>query len=202
MEMEQPEAFARLTSSAGFLLARHALVHGGLVLLLLSMFAAADSWHLLTGWALASVLACITGALSGFSFTTVLHEWFHWLGARVSGGSYTIPAKPGLFVFDWQFDRNTVGQFNMMSVGGNLGGLLALVLLAVSVSADSGGRIALLAGAVASVAFAAIIEWPVLWRTRTSGNPLQELSRVDPGVLKRAAIGAVLAGAVCAWLLG
>ena len=47
--------------------------------------------------------------------------------------------------------------------------------------------------------FAAIIEWPVLWRTRTSGDPFKELSKIDPAVLKRAALGSLAAGLV-GWL--
>ncbi len=197
--MEQPPEFAALTSSPGFLLARHALLQFGLLLVLLSLFAAADSWQHLTGWALAAGLACVTGFLAGFAVTTVLHEWSHWLGGKLSGGAYTIPARPGLFVFDWDFERNSVKQFFTMSIGGNLGGLLALLLLASAVTTDTAGRSALVAGALASVVFAAIIEWPVLWRTRASGNPLQELSKIDPAVLKRAALGSLAAG-LTGWL--
>jgi hypothetical protein len=199
--MEQPEEFVELASSRGFLLARHAAVHGALVLVLLSLFAAADSWHLLTGWTMASILACVTGVVAGFALTTVLHEWFHWLGAAVSGGSYSIPANTGLFVFDWQFDQNSVQQFYVMSIAGSVGGILAALLLGQAIETDAPGRVAVIAGAVASVAFAAIIEWPVLIRTRASGNPLQELSAITPGVLGRASLGAALAGVLCAWLL-
>ena len=198
--MDQPDAFAELASSRGFLLARHAMVHGGIVILLLSLFAAADSWHALTGWALAALLACATGAVAGFAVTTVLHEWFHWLGGVVSGGAYTIPAKTGLFVFDWQFEQNSVRQFYVMSIGGNVGGLLAVIILAQAIDLDAPGRVALLAGALASFTFAAIIEWPILVRTRASGNPFQELSAITPGVLGRAAAGALLAGILCGWI--
>jgi hypothetical protein len=87
-----------------------------------------------------------------------------------------------------------------MSLGGNLGGLLALLLLASGIATDTAGRSALVAGALASVVFAAIIEWPVLWRTRSSREPLQELSKIDPGVLRRAAMGSLASG-LLGWLL-
>jgi len=143
--VEQPPEVAALTTSPGFLLTRHALTQFGLLVVLLSLFAATDSWQHLTGWALAAGLACVTGFLAGFAVTTVLHEWFHWLGGKLSGGAYTIPARPGLFVFDWDFERNSVGQFFAMSIGGNLGGLLAVIGLAAMVTTDTTGRGALVA---------------------------------------------------------
>jgi hypothetical protein len=197
--LEQPPELEALKSSPGFLLARHALLHWGLLLLVLSLFAAADSWQHLTGWGLASLLAFLTGLVAGFGATTVLHEWGHWLGAKLSGGSYSIPPGPGLFVFDWDFDSNSVGQFFCMSIAGNVGGLLALFYLASAVTTDSTGRAALVAGAFASVLFAAAVEWPVLWRTRQSRKPFQELSKIDPTVLKRAGWIAALGG-LLAWV--
>jgi hypothetical protein len=193
-QMEQSPELEALKTAPGFLLARHALVQWGGLLLVLCLFAAADSWQQLTGWGLAGTLAGITGVIAGFGAVTVFHEWGHWLGAKVSGGRYTIPASLGLFVYDWDFDSNSVRQFFIMSIGGNLGGLLALWYLASAVATDSGGRAALVAGAVFSVVFAAVIEWPVLWRTRRSREPFQELSQVGPAVLKRAGIIGALAG--------
>ena len=199
--MEQSPELEELKTSPGFLLARHALLQWGGLLLVLCLFAAADSWQQLTGWGLAGTLAAITGLIAGFGAVTVFHEWGHWLGAKISGGRYTIPAGVGLFVYDWDFDSNSVRQFFIMSIGGNLGGLLALWYLATTVVTDSGGRAALVAGAVFSVVFAAVIEWPVLLRTRRSGQPFQELSQVGPAVLKRAAIiGAAVSLVVWVWI--
>jgi hypothetical protein len=88
-----------------------------------------------------------------------------------------------------------------MSIGGNIGGLLALFWLASSIETDTVARGALIAGSVASVAFAAAVEWPVLWRTRHSREPFAELSKVDAGVLKRAALISLGAGLLVWYLL-
>ena len=199
--METPSSVQTMPTSPGVLLAKHALLQYGLVLLLLSLFAATDSWQHLTGWPLATVLASIMGLLAGFATTTVLHEWFHWLGAKLSGGTYVIPAKPGLFVYDWDFEKSDVKQFFTMSLGGNIGGLLALLWLASAIETDTVARSALIAGSVASVAFAAAVEWPVLWRTRESREPLAELSKVDAGVLKRALMISLGSGLLVWYLL-
>jgi hypothetical protein len=186
--------------SPGALLTRHAVIHLLVWVVAFCLFAAADSWSSLTGLAIASLLAVVTGALAGLATVTLIHEWFHFAGAWLSGGAYTIPAKPGLFVYDWDFTANSVRQFKLMSVAGSVGGAVGLVLLWSSVPADTSGRAALLAGGVTSFAFAAAIEWPVLRRTGVSGDPLAELSKIDVSVLLRSLSVGIVAG-VIAWYL-
>ena len=183
-------------------LLRHALVHFGTALALLCLFAASDSWSALTGWKLAALLSIVTGFAAGFAVTTVLHEWFHLLGARLSGGAYTIPQGVSFFVYDWKFDCNTVRQFYTMSLAGSIGGLLSVCLLAAAIAPDNAGRLSVVAGAVMSFTFGAIIEWPVLKRTRTSGQPVEELSKIDQSVLTRAFAGGAVAALLAYWWLG
>ncbi len=182
--------------------ARHALVHFGTAAVLLCLFAACDNWGSTTGWTVALGLAAVIGFVAGFATTTVLHEWFHLLGARLSGGQYDIPRELSFFVYDWKFEHNSVGQFFTMSIAGSVGGLLAVWLLALAVPTDNPARVALLAGAVTSFVFGSIIEWPVLGRTLSSGQPLEELAKINHGVLARALAGSVLAAALTFWWLG
>lgn len=176
-------------------------VQGLVMLVSLCLFAAADSWTAVTGLTFASVLGLITGVIAGVVMTSVIHEWFHFLGARVSGGSYNIPKKVGIFIYDWHYERNSVRQFFIMSIAGSVGGALAVFLLWNSVPADTLGRASLLGAAFAAFVYAAIIEWPVLKRTRESREPFAELSKIDEGVLMRAFYIALIVGVVVTWLL-
>lgn len=197
--MDDPQQqFSTLAGSKGFRLAIQAAVHLGVWLLLFSAFAAADSWALLTGWSLATLLSVLTGLVAGFATVNLTHEWFHFLGAKFAAASYDVKTKPGLFVFDWNFQNNTKQQFHTMSIAGTLGSGFGVWLIWSATSPDNAGRIALAAGALASFAFAAIIEWPVLARTRQGGDPMTELGKISPAVLGRAAAG----GAVAAVLYG
>lgn len=192
--MEQDPRIETMLAHPGVRLARLALAHFALWLALFCLFAAAESWHQLSTLGLAGALAIITGAIAGFASANLLHEWSHLLGAVIAGGRYTIPDRLGLFVYDWDFEANNTPQFYTMSIAGSIGGGLAALLLWQAVDLSTSGQLALIAGAVASFVFAAIVEWPVLWRTRRSNNPLSELSKTSPRVLLRAAIGSAAAG--------
>ena len=180
--------------SRGVRLARLASTHALVFVVALSLFAAADSWGTVTGLGIATVLCVVTGALAGITITTLVHEWFHYLGARYSGAAYDIPDKQGLFLYNWDFTHNSVRQFLMMSVAGSVGGILALGILWTSVPADSWGRAALQGGAIASVVFAAFIEWPVIRRVRVSRDPLAQMSTIDQRVLSRSFVVSSIAG--------
>ena len=180
--------------SRGMRLARLASTHGLVFVVALSLFAAADSWSTITGLGIATVLCVVTGALAGITMTTLVHEWFHYLGARYSGAAYDIPHKQGLFLYNWDFTHNSVRQFLIMSVAGSVGGILALSILWTSVPADSWGRAALQGGAIASVVFAAFIEWPVIRRVRVSRDPLAQMSKIDQRVLSRSFVVSSIAG--------
>ncbi|MFT4517726.1 MAG: hypothetical protein ACI9JM_000103 [Halioglobus sp.] len=185
----------------GMQLAKIAGTHVGVLLLTMSMFAAADSWAVLTGLGLASLLAVATAFVAGITIATLIHEWFHYLGARRSGGAYIIPRKLSLFVFDWNFEANNVSQFFTMSIAGSIGGAVAVLLLWNGVPADTLGRATLRAAAVGAFVFAAIIEWPVIQRTRTSQQPMEELAKIDQQVLTRAFVGGMAAIVVLTMML-
>jgi len=179
------EVSTAIPSTPGIRLGKLALAHSLVLLVSLSLFGAADAWTAVSGLAIASVLGVVSGALAGIAVANLVHEWFHFLGALFVRGRYTVPDKIGLFLYDWDFERNNVRQFEIMSVAGSIGGLFAIYFLWNAVPSDSTGRAALHAGAMASFVFAAFIEWPVLHRTRHSGKPLEELSKINGRVLTR-----------------
>jgi len=167
----------------------------------LCLFAAADSWTAVTGLTLAGALGVVTGVLAGVVMTSVVHETFHLLGAQLSGGDYKVPEKLGIFMYDWQFEKNSVSQFYVMSWAGSVGGALTVLVLWNSVPADTAGRASLLGAAIGAFVYAAIIEWPVLLRTRRTREPFAELSKINEGVLMQALYGGVGVGVVAGYLI-
>ncbi len=194
-------AAQQIPDTRGIRLARIGGAHLLAWLAAMGLFAAADSWSTVTALPLAGFLCVIAGVIAGFVTATLIHEWFHFMGAASARAAYDIPASPGLFIYDWKFDQNSLEQFYRMSIAGSIGGAVAVLLVWYNLPTDSWGRAAFHGGALAAFAFGAVIEWPVLRRTRSSGEPLAELSRIDGGVLFRALLTAAVAGVAWAALL-
>ena len=76
-----------------------------------------------------------------------------------------------------------MGQFLLMSIAGSVGSIVGIALFTLFSEPGNGASFAALAGAWASLGFAAAIEWPVLVRTLASGEPLTELSKINGRVL-------------------
>ncbi|MCR9105066.1 MAG: hypothetical protein NXI15_07240 [Gammaproteobacteria bacterium] len=197
------DAFASLSPDRqnSFRLLRIVGAHLLAWLAVMGLFAAADSWRMLTDISLASLLAIAAGALAGVTTTTLIHEWGHFFGAQRSGGQFTIPRKVGVFVYDWDFKRNSVDQFMTMSKAGTIGGAVSLALIWLLLPPETLARAAVFAGGVAGFAFAARIEWPVLRAVRDGADPLQELSRINEYVLRQSVIVATLAGLAALWVV-
>lgn len=199
-EEEIPESATQPEQSRSRLtkLARN---HGLVFLVAILSFAAADTWSTLSGLRIADLLCVITAALAGITITTLAHEWFHYFGARFSRAHINIPTRQGLFVYLWDFDRNSTGQFLIMSIAGSIGGALAVILLWTTVPADTLARAVLRSAALASFVYSALIEWPVIKRARLSGDPLAELSQIDKRVLSRSLLVASACGLVLTILM-
>ncbi len=182
---------------------RRAKLVGGHLLIgvtVLCLWAAADTWQAVTQLPVASLLSVLAAIPAGFVFGTLVHEWCHFAGARLSGARYSVPGRFGLFVFEYDFRNNGLSQFFAMSYGGQVGSALAVLLLAISLPTDTAGRAMLLAACVGAGVFGAMIEWPVLARTRRSGDPVGELAKIDKGTLYRSAGGSAVA-TLASWLL-
>jgi hypothetical protein len=173
---------------------KHAAFQFGIGLFLLSMFAATDTWYLITGFDIAWGLNTIVAAITGAAITTVVHEWAHYVGTRLGAANYTVPDRYGLFVYEFDYEGNTLAQFNTMSIIGQVGSWLSVFLLWQSVPMDTSGRVMLVGGAMASAIFAGLVELPVLKRVQTSGEPLKELAKIDQSVLRRSALGSITGG--------
>ncbi len=182
------------------MLYKNAALHFGTAALIFLLWRAADVWYTGSRHALASGLSVTLAALVGIIWATVIHEWLHLVGARLAGAQVTAAKRYTLLVYDYDFASNSLGQFNVMSVAGQLGSWIAVLLLAWLVPADNPGRAMLAAGAIGSAIFAAGVELPPLLRAQRSGDPFAELSKITPKVLGASAAAAI-AVAYIAWKL-
>ena len=190
-----------VTTRDGIQIRTVAAAHAALAIILLALFAAANNWYQSSSLILAAVLGVVSGAAAGAIICTLVHEWFHYLGALAARGQHSRPARLALFAFEWDFKSNNRHQFLVMSYAGTLGSLVAIALFAINIPAETPGSIALLSASVGSLFFAGGIEWPVIARVHAGGDPLGELSRTTPGVVKRSATIGLVALLITAYAL-
>jgi len=197
---EVPESAIQPTASRNRLI-KLARSHALVFLAAIVSFAAVDAWNTLGSPLVAALLCVAIAAIAGVTITSLVHEWFHYWGARFARAQIKISKKQGLFVYVWDFGSNSTGQFLIMSIAGTIGSVLAVALLWITVPVDSLGRAVLLSAAVASSIYAAMIEWPVIRRCSYSDDPLGELSKIDKALLMRSFIVASLSGISLTMLL-
>jgi hypothetical protein len=157
-----------------------------LVLAALSLWAGADAAHALTGSLLAAILASGDGLLVGAALGALAHEWGHFAGARLSGGTAPLaPARGFLPLFNFDFQRSDPGHFQAMSVGGNLAHWSVVLAIAVGLAIDAPGRVALLSGSFGFAVFASLTEFPVIWKNHQGLAPLEALRGIRGDLLVR-----------------
>ncbi|MCA9697931.1 MAG: hypothetical protein KC431_10440 [Myxococcales bacterium] len=123
-----------------------------------------------------SIVAAVLVGLCGH----LLHEYGHLVASLLSRSQVRFPTRLGApLVFDFEVAVNSRRQFLIMSTGGYLGSLLAVVLIATLLPRDTlVGQIALglaLLGLVAS----AVLEGPTTWRVARGAAPPEAVLRVS-----------------------
>ena len=152
----------------------------------LSLFAAADAWHTLTGSTLSAFLSLVDGLLVGVLLTALLHEWGHFTGARLSGAAAPLrPAMGFLPLFDFDYGNNSASQFQSMSVGGNVAHWLVVLVLLVSLPLSTIGQVAIASSAFGFAVFASSIEFPVIRNVLKGQSGIEALSKIPKDLLRR-----------------
>lgn len=173
----------------------------------ITLWGASDAWAVSSGWALAQAVSVANAFIAATVLASLVHEWGHFSGARLSGAPSPVLDKPVnyFFMFNFPFDSTDGRQFQWMSWGGILAPWALVVLVLMLVPIDSIGRLTLLAVLAMRAAKASLFEVPVVTRARQGGDPQAELGReLASGGLQAAdrwswAVGAVVFAAI--WLV-
>jgi hypothetical protein len=176
-------------------------LHFAAVMAALTLWGAGDAWASQSGMALAFIVSLGNALIAGFVIASIAHEWGHFSGARLAGSISPVLEQPVryFFMFNFNMEKNSVGQFLSMSTGGPLANWLLVLLFLVLIPVDTASR-ALIIATVAGIAVnVSLFEVPIILRVRNSGEPQQELARqlASPGL--QTLPGIVVGGIV--WLL-
>jgi hypothetical protein len=166
--------------------ARLALRDGAIALAALSVWAAADAWHAVSGLGFAALLAVLDGVLVGAAVTLLAHEWGHFAGARLAGGIAPTVGLGSVFpLFSFDMQRSPARAFRAMSVAGNGAHWAVVLLLAVALPLDTPGRIALLSASFGFAVFGSTTEIPVIRRAFAGASAVESFAGLTGAVLRR-----------------
>ena len=162
----------------------------------LSLWAAADTWYLVSGLGFALAISVLDAIFVGYILGALFHEWGHYTGAKLSGASAprVKPKGTSLFRFNFDMAANTQRQFHWMSFGGWVfhWGLLAILVLAIPF--DSIGRIALVSSVFGFILYATFIETGILRKTLGGSDPAETLGQLSAKTFQQAGIIGSVAG--------
>ena len=162
----------------------------------LSLWAAADTWYLVSGLGFALAISVLDAIFVGYILGALFHEWGHYTGAKLSGASAprVKPKGTSLFRFNFDMAANTQRQFHWMSFGGWVfhWGLLAILVLAMPF--DSIGRIALVSSVFGFILYATFIETGILRQTLGGSDPAETLGQLSAKTFQQAGIVGSVAG--------
>ncbi len=156
------------------------------VSVLLSLFAAAESWATVSRLAIASLLSVIDGLLVGAATNALAHEWGHFVGARLGGGHAPLkPLTKFLPLYDFDYANNDQRAFLWMSYGGNFAHAAVVLIYLMAVPTRSMGTAALVAGAFGFAVFSSLVEIPVIQQARRGVPGLEALAVIPRDFVSR-----------------
>ena len=151
--------------------------HAAAVLAALTLFGAGNIWAAQSGLVLAHVVAIANTLVVGRVVGSILHEWGHFAGARLSGAHSPVLSKPVklFFMFNFDMENNSVEQFVWMSMGGIITNWVIAIAALLMLPLDTLSGAALAAVFIGIAVNVSYFEVPVVLRTRETGNPKNEL---------------------------
>jgi hypothetical protein len=162
----------------------------------LSLWAAADTWYLVSGLGFALAVSVLDAIFVGYILGALFHEWGHYTGAKISGASAPRVKSKGTSLFRFNFDMsaNTQRQFHWMSFGGWVFHWGLLAILVVALPFDSIGRIALVSSVFGFILYATFIETGILRKTLGGSDPAETLGQLSAKTFQQAGIVGSVAG--------
>ena len=177
--------------------------HAAFVLGSLSLWGVSDYWANETDLTLAHGLALINSLVAGTIIASILHEWGHFLGARLSRSNAPLLEKTfSFFFFNFKDEGNTKSQFLKMSLGGPIANWSLVIAFFFLLPLETWSQILLLATMLSIAVSVSIFEIPIMFRLR-EGEPSAIIQRrLEEAGSKPRNIG-IIAGALGAlfWIL-
>ena len=151
--------------------------HAAFVLSSLTLWGASDYWAAESELILALTLALINSIVAGTIVASILHEWGHFLGARLSGSEAPLLEKTfSFFFFNFKDEGNTKSQFLKMSLGGPIANWSLVIAFFFLLPLETWSQVLFLATLLSTAVSVSIFEVPVMLRFR-EGEPSEIIQK-------------------------
>ena len=179
-----------------------ATFHGIAALALILLWAAADTWYVVTDLSIAGLLSVIMALVAGAWLSSLVHEWGHFTGARLAKSySPIVPEIRGVFMFGFNHAKNERNQFLSMSLGGPIANWSLVLLILLTLPMDNLGRAALLGITTAKAISVCIFELPIISRVMNGADPEAEIeTQLNNGSQDKGTVIGYLVGGLV-WLI-
>tara|TARA_Y100001978_G_C23605583_1_gene390972 strand:- start:387 stop:971 length:585 start_codon:yes stop_codon:yes gene_type:complete len=177
--------------------------HAAFVLGSLTLWGVSDYWAAESELILALGLALINSVVAGTIIASILHEWGHFLGARLSGSNSPLLEKTfSFFFFNFKDEGNTKSQFLQMSLGGPLANWSLVIGVFLLLPLETWSQILLIATMLSIAVSVSIFEVPIMLRLKDGEPSVIIQKRLEEAGSKPRNIG-IAAGALGAlfWIL-
>lgn len=176
----------------------------GMMAMLLTLWAAADTWHQVSQLPLAEWLGVINAIYAGYVLGAVAHEWGHYAGAKLTGAAAPRITVAGFSLFRFNFDLvgNSLKQFHWMSFGGWVAHWALLLAVIALIPMDSLPRVALASSIFGFIVYATLLETGILRQTFNGTAPAEALKIITPDNLRKAGVVASLVGLLTLSVMG
>ena len=177
--------------------------HAAFVLGSLTLWGVSDYWAAESELILALGLALINSVVAGTIIASILHEWGHFLGARLSGSNSPLLEKTfSFFFFNFKDEGNTKSQFLQMSLGGPLANWSLVIGVFFLLPLETWSQILLIATMLSIAVSVSIFEVPIMLRLKDGEPSVIIQKRLEEAGSKPRNIG-IAAGALGAlfWIL-
>ena len=177
--------------------------HAAFVLGSLTLWGVSDYWAAESELILALGLALINSVVAGTIIASILHEWGHFLGARLSGSNAPLLEKTfSFFFFNFKDEGNTKSQFLQMSLGGPLANWSLVIGVFLLLPLETWSQILLIATMLSIAVSVSIFEVPIMLRLKDGEPSVIIQKRLEEAGSKPRNIG-IAAGALGAlfWIL-
>ncbi|MGI9289559.1 MAG: hypothetical protein ACR2P1_29610 [Pseudomonadales bacterium] len=156
-----------------------------------------DAWARGSALGFAAGMSAIVAFPLGFLANGLLHEWGHYVGAKLTGSTAPRNSITRIFpMFHFDINQNSHRQFLALSLGGNIFQWLFAMTLLLVLHGSTIGQVSLQMGAIAFALLGSLVEVPIIIDALKRGNGIDAWNAYLPHREQRKRLSVIIGGPI------